>query len=314
MSGILLYCMSLFIWEVKVVGTDQLVADSVRKQIEEKYVSLGTLKNSVNCSVLEEQLRKDYDEISWISCALNGTGLTVYLEEGMAPDKQNRKDVENGDIVAKKDAKITKMITRNGTPIVKVKDSVKKGDILISGTIYIYDDNNEVLETNYIAADGDVYGTTIREYEDYVDLQYYEKKYEKQSDSYITFFFLDYCLTPYTPKLDEKKCDVYTEIHKARIFNDFYLPFGYKKIKRTCYTLEKKKRTDEEAKNILEQRMKKNLASFREKGVEITKNDVKIKKIDGKMIAKGKMIQNESIAERKKASGVKTEAVDNKEN
>lgn len=300
--GIAVYILSLFVWEVKVTGEDKLVAESVLKQIETNYVSLGTLKSHIDCSELEEALRKDFDEISWISCELKGTGLTVYLEEGMAPKKKDN-EIINGDIVASKDALITKMITREGTPMVKVNDTVKKGDILISGTIYIYDDNNEVMETSYIAADGDVYGTTVYEYEDYVDLKYYQKVYSKKSKKHITLYFMDYCLTPYIPKMSDKDYDTYTQIHKARIFDNFYLPLGYKSIKRTPYTLEAKEYSEADAKAILTKRLNKKIKSFKEKGVEIIENDVTIEKANGKFIARGTLTLTESIAVLKKSSG-----------
>ena len=289
-----IYGMSLFVWEVKIVGEDKLVADSLLKRIEDAYVPLGTLKSKVDCPKIEEALRKEYEDISWISCELKGTGLTIYLEEGMAPKSQNLQDV-SGDIVASKDAIITKMITREGTPIAKVKDNVKKGDILISGTIYIYDDNNEVMETSYITADGDVYGTTNYKYEDFIDLQYYDKLYDENSRDYITLFFLKYCFTPYIPDLPKENCDVYTEIHKAKILNDFYLPFGYKTTKCTSYTLEHKTYSEKEAKQLLENRLNKKIKSFEEKGVEIIKNDVKIERNGDKMIAKGMLTLKESI-------------------
>lgn len=298
--GFLLFCamvyvLSLFVWEVKVTGEDKLVADSLLKVIEEQYVPLGTLKSKIDCSKLEESLRKDFDEISWISCELKGTGLTVYLEEGMAP-KIQADDSKTGDLVAAKDAVLTKMITRQGTPVVKVKDTVKKGDILISGTIYIYDDNNEVMETSYVAADGDVYGKTTEEYEDYIDLKYYKKIYQGKAKKHITFYFLDYCLTPFIPKLKADNYDSYTQIHKARILDNFYLPFGYKTVKRTAYTLEQQEYSEQEAKKILENRLTKKLQSFKEKGVEIIENNVKIEKSNGKMVAYGTIIKNEPIA------------------
>lgn len=299
---VMVYVLSLFIWEVKVTGEDKLVADSLLKVIEEQYVPLGTVKSKVDCSKLEESLRKDFDEISWISCELKGTSLTVYLEEGMAPKVQTE-DSKTGDLVAAKDAVLTKMITRQGTPVVKVKDTVKKGDILISGTIYIYDDNNEVMETSYVAADGDVYGKTMEEYEDYVDLKYYKKIYQGKAKTHITFYFLDYCLTPYIPKMDAENYDSYTQIHKARIFDNFYLPFGYKTVKRTAYTLEQQEYTEEEAKKLLETRLSKKLKGFEEKGVEIIENNVKIKKSNGKMIAYGNIIKNEPIAILQSSSG-----------
>lgn len=289
-----LYILSLFVWEVKIVGEDKLVADNILKSIENNYVPLGTLKSKVNCSLLEENLRKEFNDISWISCELKGTGLTVYLEEGLSP-KSSEAERISGDIIAAKDATITKMITREGTPIAKVKDKVKKGDILISGTIYIYDDNNEIMETSYIAADGDVYGMTTYIYEDYIDLKYYEKKYKKDSKEYISLYFMNYCFTPYIPKMNEEDFDTYTEIHKAKLFDHFYLPFGYKITKMNPYELEQKSYSTEEAKNILEKRLNKKIEIFKEKGVEIIKNDVKIKQDGDRLISKGKLTIKESI-------------------
>lgn len=300
--GVAVYILSLFVWEVKVTGEDKLVAETVLKQIEAEYVSLGTLKARIDCSKLEEALRRDFDEISWISCELKGTGLTVYLEEGMAPEKSEN-EITNGDIVASKDALITKMITRQGTPVAKVNDTVKKGDILISGTIYIYDDNNEIMETSYIAADGDIYGTTTYEYEDYVDLKYYQKVYSDKAKTHITLYFMDYCLTPFVPKMDHKDFDTYTQIHKARIFDNFYLPFGYKSIKRTSYTLEAREYSEAEAKEMLIKRLDKKIKGFMEKGVEIMENNVTIEKADGRLVAKGTLTLTESIAILKKSSG-----------
>lgn len=291
----IVYVLSLFVWEVKVSGEDSIVAEEMLKHIEENYIPLGTLKKDVDCAKLEAQLRKDFDEISWISCELKGTGLTVLLEEG---EKVTLSDHSNitGDLVAKKNAVITKMITRQGTPVAKVKDKVKKGDILISGTIYIYDDNNEVIETNYVAADGDIYGQTSYSYSDYIDLNYYEKEYTDEPVTHITLFFMEYCLTPYLPKMEQDNYDVYTQLHKLKIFNNFYLPLGYKVVKRSPYNMAAKTRDEAEAKNILNERLAKKLAEFDEKGLEIVKNDVTIEKQDGKMTAKGKITIIEPIA------------------
>lgn len=294
-AALLLYVLSLFIWEVRVTGEDQLVAASIRKRIEDSYIPIGTRKETINCTKLEQQLRADFSEIAWISCELKGTVLTIYLEEGIAPAKKEQ-DNKEGDIIAAKDAVITKMITRQGTPLVKVKDTVKKGDVLISGTVYIYDDNNEILETNYIQADGDIYGTTNVTYEDCVNLQYYKKNYSKDSKSYYSFYVGNYCFTPIAPKSGEKNIDCYTQIHKMRILHDYYLPIGYKKMKVTPYSLQSMTRTEADAKKILKKHFKDKIQKFKEKKVEIIQNNVTIEKVNEKMIAKGTLTVNEPIA------------------
>ncbi len=292
---VIIYTLSLFIWEVNVTGEDHLIAEEILKYIENNYIPLGTLKSDVDCAELENKLRNDFPEISWISCELKGTGLTISLEEGIPPAKNENNNI-TGDIIAVKNAKITKMITRQGTPIAKVNDKVKKGDILISGTIYIYDDNNEIMETNYIPADGDVYGKTSYKYNDYIDLSYYEKEYTDKSQRYITLFFMDYCITPYLPKIDNDNFDTYTQIHKLRLFHNFYLPIGYKETVNTPYNLKSLTRSKDEATQILNKRLDKKIKEFEQNGLEIVKNNVKIEEENNRIVARGKITVIESIA------------------
>ncbi len=288
------YIMSMFVWEIKVNGTRQLVAQNILKDIEKEYVKLGTRKKEVDCEGLERQLMKKYDEISWIDCNLNGTTLTVSVEEGTVSD-ENKKSLEKNDIVALKDATITKMITREGKPLVKVRDQVKKGDILISGTIYIYNDNNEVLETNYVPADGDIYGESSELYEDKIDAVCYEKKYDKNSKKYYTFFVFNYCITPFKPKVKSDNADYITQIHKVKLFSDLYLPIGYKKTEIKTYEVVKKTYSKEEAFRILKNNLQKKIQELEGKGVEIIENNVKIEKQENQFLAKGTLKLRESI-------------------
>lgn len=288
------YIMSMFVWEIKVNGTRQLVAQNILKDIEKEYVKLGTRKKEVDCEGLERQLMKKYDEISWIDCNLNGTTLTVSVEEGTVSD-ENKKSLEKNDIVALKDATITKMITREGKPLVKVKDQVKKGDILISGTIYIYNDNNEVLETNYVPADGDIFGESSELYEDKIDAVCYEKKYDKNSKKYYTFFVFNYCITPFKPKVKSDNADYITQIHKVKLFSDLYLPIGYKKTEIKTYEVVKKTYSKEEAFRILQNNLQKKIQELEGKGVEIIENNVKIEKQENQFLAKGTLKLRESI-------------------
>lgn len=288
------YIMSLFVWEVKVTGVKQLVAQAMLKDIETNFVKLGSLKKDVDCNALERDLMKKYDEISWINCNINGTTLTVSIEEGLLT-KNNKSTLTQNDIVAIKDATITKMITREGKPIAKVNDRVKKGDILISGTIYIYNDNYEVLETNYVAADGDIYGESTEPYEDAIEMNCYEKQYNKSEKKYYTFFLFDYCITPFKPKIKGEKVDYLTQIHKVKLFSDLYLPIGYKKTEVKGYEIVKKTYTKKEAMAVLKSNLDEKIKELEGKGVEIIENNVKIEKQGNRFLAKGTLKLRESI-------------------
>ncbi|MGN0438980.1 MAG: sporulation protein YqfD [Lachnospiraceae bacterium] len=289
-----IYVMSLFVWEVKISGVKQIVAQEMLKNIESNYVKLGTLKKEIDCDKLEQQLMKEYNEISWINCNLNGTTLIVSIEEGVLPD-EIKENISQNDIVALKDATITKMITREGKPVAKVNDQVKKGDILISGTIYIYNDNCEVLETNYVAADGDIYGESIEKYEDVLDCVCYEKSYDNKNRHFYTFFIFDYCMTPFKPKYDNKNVDVITQIHKLKLFSDLYLPIGYKENTMKSYKVVKKTYNDREAAKVLNHNLSEKIKELQSKGVEIVENNVKIEKNGNQYFATGTLKIRELI-------------------
>lgn len=53
----------------------------------------------------------------------------------------------------------------------------------------------------------------------------------------------------------------------------------------------------------MQDRLNKKIEEFKQKGVEIIKNDVKIEKENGKYVAKGKLTLKEPIAVLKKSAG-----------
>lgn len=49
------------------------------------------------------------------------------------------------------------MVTRQGTPLVRAGDEIKKGQELVSGIVDITDDSQEVIRYAYVQADADIY-------------------------------------------------------------------------------------------------------------------------------------------------------------
>lgn len=290
----LVYTLSLFVWDIKIVGTDNYTNDQILKYIEENYVNLGDFKYNINCDKLEKILRKKYDEIAWINCELSGTQLIVTIKETLDLDTVEKSD-DPCDIIAYKDGVITSIITRNGTPVVKKDIEVKKGDILISGTIYIYDDNKEVLETNYIPADGDVYAQTIYDYDDSFEMSFYEKKYTSNKKTYFSIAFMDKFFTPYKPKNKYKNSDLIEESTKLKIGKTFYLPVTIEKSQIKEYEPARKTYTEDEAYNLAKKRLDKYINDLTKKGVEIVENNVKIQIVDGICYANGQIIVKELI-------------------
>lgn len=221
-----IYVLSLFIWDIQISGTERYTKDEIEKYLDEKQIHTGILKKKISCSSLEEAIREDFPETAWVSCDLEGTCLSVQLKESLdLSDVTNKNNVPN-DIIAGKDGTIVSIITRNGTPLVKKGTKVKKGDTLISGIIYLYNEFDELLETNKISADGDVYAQTIYKYEEEFPLSYYEKEYTKKNQKEYEVFFGEYSFALPVKKLSFKTFDTISLNYPCKIGDSFYLPFS----------------------------------------------------------------------------------------
>ena len=56
---------------------------------------------------------------------------------------------------------MTNVVMRGGTAAVKTDMQVQPGDILVYGRYDIVDDNKEIVRTQYLRADADVYGKVV---------------------------------------------------------------------------------------------------------------------------------------------------------
>ena len=290
----IIYTFTLFIWDINVSGESVYTKEQIVKDIKANYVELGTLKKDVNCFELEKELRQKYDKVAWISCEIKGTQLNITFTETIEPDTI-KEQTEPCNIVAAKDGVITEIITRSGTSVVVAGDEVKKGDILITGAINIYNDYDELIETTYIPASGDVYAISEYEYSDSFPMNYYKKQYTGESKKYISLNFFENHFTPYTPKTSYELYDTVTNDNKLKIGDSFYLPFSFQTTCISEYTTEAACYTDEQAHEKAMKRLNVYLDDLRKKGVEILENNVTIEVSNGTCTAEGYIVTKEPI-------------------
>ena len=290
----IIYTFTLFIWDINVSGESVYTKEQIVKDIKANYVELGTLKKDVNCFELEKELRQKYDKVAWISCEIKGTQLNITFTETIEPDTI-KEQTEPCNIVAAKDGVITEIITRSGTSVVVAGDEVKKGDILITGAINIYNDYDELIETTYIPASGDVYAISEYEYSDSFPMNYYKKQYTGESKKYISLNFFGNQFTPYTPKTSYELYDTVTNDNKLKIGDSFYLPFSFQNTCISEYTTEAACYTDGQAHEKAMKRLNVYLDDLRKKGVEILENNVTIEVSNGTCTAEGYIVTKEPI-------------------
>ena len=147
-------------------------------------------KKNIDCTQIVKDIRQQYDDIIWVSASIDGSRLRIQIKENEDTFLQeNPKETENQpltdaaetvsaagtDLVASANGVITSMITRIGTPLVHVGDTVEEGQILVTGRVEILNDAKEVTGYQYEQADADIYADTQMEYEDTISRSYLEK-------------------------------------------------------------------------------------------------------------------------------------------
>ena len=80
-SFTLFYILSLFLWQIQVKGCYSHSGEEIMDYLKENEIKGGIKLSSISCHKLEEQIRKDYKDIAWVSCDLKGTLLTVTIKE-----------------------------------------------------------------------------------------------------------------------------------------------------------------------------------------------------------------------------------------
>ena len=89
-------------------------------------------KKKVDCPGISKAIRKEYNDIVWVSASIDGSRLKIQIKENedtFQEEVQGTEEVSEKptDLIAEEDGVITGIITRSGVPQVHIGDSVKKG-------------------------------------------------------------------------------------------------------------------------------------------------------------------------------------------
>lgn len=171
----LVILLSSRIWGISIEGESYHTKDSILSFFDEIGVYGGMAAKDLHCSQIEKQLRKKYKDIGWASVEQRGSKIFLRIKEVILVEKEKKK--EKGHLIAERDGRVVSIVTRSGTAKVKAGDRVKKGDVLISGTVKIIGDGEELLEKRHVHAEGTVVLQWTKEYQDTLQREYQKKVY-----------------------------------------------------------------------------------------------------------------------------------------
>jgi similar to stage IV sporulation protein len=131
---VLIYLMSSFVWSIEITGNENIETEQIEEFLDACGIKTGVFKYKINAQDAADQLMLDVKELSWVSIELVGTKVKIDLRERIPIPEIIPLD-EPCNIVAKKDGVIKSILVKEGIEEVSEGDTVKKGDLLISGKI-----------------------------------------------------------------------------------------------------------------------------------------------------------------------------------
>lgn len=300
---VLLRIYSLFIWDIHFEGNEKWPDETLTEYLYSVGVAPLMLKSEVDCPGIVKNIRKEYNDIVWVSASLDGNRLKIQIKENediLDEDQENGEEEVSGeerptDLIASSDGIITSIVTRSGVPQVHEGDQVKKGDILVLGRVDVVNDSGEVTGYQYQHADADIYADTELTYADSISRTYQEKVRDgkKKYQPYVKIGKYTISIGSISNNYEHR--DLAVRERQLKAGENFYLPVSYGLRTVTSYEFEEKTYTDEEVREILSANFRRFCDELEEKGIHIRENSVKIHLYANSAGASGTLYLNERI-------------------
>lgn len=127
-----LYTASSYVWFVEVDSIPELPRKRILEAAASAGLRPGVLRYEVDPHEVQKTLLLSIDEISWASVTLQGTRAIIHAAERAGGDAGR---YSPGDVVAARDGIVQRVVPFHGYPVVEAGDTVREGDLLISGFV-----------------------------------------------------------------------------------------------------------------------------------------------------------------------------------
>lgn len=267
---IIVIILSNFIWNIDVEGNINIPREELLALAEENGLSVGKIKGGIDTKEVINKIRLERDDVAWVGIDIIGTNAVIKVVEADAkPDIINEEEYCN--IVADKDAMITKVIARNGTPVVEEGSVVKKGDILIAGWM-----EGKYTGRQYVHSQGEIEAKVWYTATEKIELKETKKIETGNEENKYSVKINNFQINLPKSIPNFEKYDTIEASKKLKLFSNFYLPFELITYTYKEYKEETVIHSIEEAKQIGVERAEEKLVN-EIKDKEILDKQIKVK-------------------------------------
>lgn len=309
---IVLNFLSSFIWTVEIIGNERIDKEELKAYCLEAGLKPGAYKRKLDLRVLEKNFMSKFKDISWISISTKGTKAKIELTETIEKPQIIDRNTPC-DIIAAKNGLIISVVVNSGTPKVKQKDVVEKGDILVSGELIIGEEGAEQ-SREYVHASAEIKAKLWYQFELEENIKFNQKNYTGQTKKGYSAEILNKKFNILNTRIPYSNYDTITDIKRLDFGGDFDLPLALVINEYKEYTLQQNTRTVDEAKILIEQKLDKLLEENFNQDVEILDKNIQYQNENDKLKAKITITTIERIDEQKEIGGNITSGTDGENN
>lgn len=146
------FWMQTTVLAIRIDGNETLHKEEILRALEQLDIHIGASAD-VDQQLTKHRMLNLLPQLSWIGVNRNGFQLNVLLTERSLVSS-DRPKYSAGNIISVRDAVITDYTVSEGMRICKVGDTVKKGQILVSG----FEDYGLIIKA--VCAEAEIYGQT----------------------------------------------------------------------------------------------------------------------------------------------------------
>ncbi len=227
------------VWDIRIEGCESGEENKIISDLEECGFKVGSSWSKINMSHVEVDFLSKSEEVSWININRRGTVayITVIAKSSYSEPDEN---VGYANVISEYDAIIEEITVMRGIAMVKAGDTVKKGDLLISGVI------PEELGGGFCYAEGIIRGRISDSIEVSVPDFKEEKISGKKKLSLMSVKILGFSVNIFKSyRNSEEKCDIIEEKKTFSLFGRD-IPFVVNKKYNVRYVPERIELTKEE--------------------------------------------------------------------
>lgn len=246
-SALMVFYLSNIVMRIEITGNETVSDSEIMTLLEQSGIDYGAFLPSVDLRRAEKQVLTSSDKLAWVGIKRTGCRVMAEVMEAALPPEM----VPNNqpcNIIAARDAQITSVTVHRGMLIPMKGDTVRKGELLISGVVA-----KQFEGAYYVHALGDIKG----KYYDRVtftqpltdDITVYGDSF---SNRYLTAFGSDIPLPQNQPLPQRYE---FSDGRKYFTFLGLTLPLWITEYNITPYTIETAEYTPEQARKILDEKL-----------------------------------------------------------